>query len=203
MDNDTNLELQQLKSQMEILRAKLDRQQIVNDNLLRRSMTGKMSWIKKYVWFEIIITPFLLLFFFELHNGLGLSWWLYGFLAALLVVDVTMDWRINRYSPSRLMQGSLVEAAHHFTRMKRRRAVSMAVMLPLTIVWVVWFVFELLRVARDSGTAPDIARGFAYGALVGAIIGGIVGLIFAVYIFRKMQRTNDDILATLHELESN
>ena len=35
---------------------------------------------------------------------------------------------------------------------------------------------------------------------VGAVIGGICGLIFAFSIYRKMQRTNDEVIAQINDL---
>ena len=98
MDNNINndLQLQEMRQQMTELKQQLDRQQIVNEQLLRQSMTSKMSWIKRYIWVEAAMIPVLLLILAPIHAMLGLSWWLYGFLAVMLVVDVAADFRINR-----------------------------------------------------------------------------------------------------------
>lgn len=44
-------ELDAMREQMQLLKQKLDNQEIVNDRILRNAMSGKMSWIKKYIWF--------------------------------------------------------------------------------------------------------------------------------------------------------
>ena len=42
-------------------------------------------------------------------------------------------------------------------------------------------------------------RAFIFGGLIGGAIGGVAGLIFAFYIYRKMQRTNDDVISQINE----
>ena len=54
--NEHNMnELEAMRSQMQLLKQKLDNQEIVNDQLLRNAMKGKMSWINKYIWFELLV----------------------------------------------------------------------------------------------------------------------------------------------------
>ena len=48
-------ELEAMREQMQLLKQKLDNQEIVSDQLLRKAMSGKMSWIKKYIWFELLV----------------------------------------------------------------------------------------------------------------------------------------------------
>ena len=44
-------ELEAMRSQMQLLKQKLDNQEIINDQLIRNAMSKKMSWIHKYIWF--------------------------------------------------------------------------------------------------------------------------------------------------------
>ena len=46
-NNNTNNELELLRQQMNVLKEKLDAQEIVNDRLVAKSMRKEMSWIKK------------------------------------------------------------------------------------------------------------------------------------------------------------
>ena len=145
MDNNINndLQLEQMRQQMTELKQQLDKQQIVNEQLLRQSMTSKMSWIKRYIWLEMALIPILLLILAPIHAMLGLSWWLYGFLAVMLVVDVAADWRINHVDRNQLLTGNLVEASRRLTLMKKQRAWSFALGILVVIIWIVWFLYEL------------------------------------------------------------
>ena len=110
--NNNNInELEQLREQMSIFKDKLNKQQIINDQLVRNTMKSKLSWIKSFVWGEIIIIPILLLGMAVFHAGTGLSWWLYGFLAIGLIADATGDFIINRIPKGQLLSGDLVETS--------------------------------------------------------------------------------------------
>jgi len=200
MDNNINndQQLEQMRQQMTELKQQLDRQEIVNEQLLRQSMTSKMSWIKRYVWLEIAFIPIVLLILAPIHAMLGLSWWLYGFLAVMLVVDVAADWRINCVDRNQLLTGNLVEASRRLTAMKRQRAWAFVLGIVGVVIWIAWFLFEL-KLAQGI-QANDFLNGFAMGGFFGGIIGGVIGLIAAIIIFYKMQRTNDEVLAQIDQL---
>ena len=196
MDND--LQLEELRQQMTELRQQLDRQEIVNESLIRQSMTGKMSWIKKYIWLEVAMVPLCLLILAPVHAMMGLSWWLFAFLAVMLIVDVAADFYINRVDKNQLLTGNLVEASRKLVLMKKQRAWAFALGLLGVIIWFVWFLYELQSVAGSF--AEDFLNGFAKGGIVGGVIGAIIGLTIAIVIFRKMQRTNDEVLASIDQL---
>ncbi len=200
MDNNINndLQLEQMRQQMTELKQQLDRQEIVNEQLLRQSMTSKMSWIKRYIWLEMALIPILLLILAPIHAMLGLSWWLYGFLAVMLVVDVAADWRINHVDRNQLLTGNLVEASRRLTLMKKQRAWSFALGILVVIIWIVWFLYELQ--CASGMQSSDFLNGFAMGGFFGGIIGGVIGLVVAIIIFYKMQRTNDEVLAQIDQL---
>lgn len=192
------LELEQLRQQMSLLKDKLDQQEIVNDRLMRQTMTKKMSWIKKYIWFEIAILPPLLLLFVGIHYSMQLSWWLFAFLAVGLTIDVVADYYINRIDKNELLSGNLVEAGRKLVRMKRLRSISFAISMPLVVVWFVWFLYELLSSSQTASS--EMARALATGGLVGGIIGGIIGFGVGIWLFMKMQRTNDDIIDQINAI---
>lgn len=200
MDNNINndLQLEQMRQQMTELKQQLDKQQIVNEQLLRQSMTSKMSWIKRYIWLEMALIPILLLILAPIHAMLGLSWWLYGFLAVMLVVDVAADWRINHVDRNQLLTGNLIEASRRLTLMKKQRAWSFALGILGVIIWIVWFLYELQ--CASGMQSSDFLNGFAMGGFFGGIIGGVIGLVVAIIIFYKMQRTNDEVLAQIDQL---
>ena len=196
-NNMEHLELEHLRGQMSDLREQLDRQQIVNDQVMQRSMKSQFSWIKRYIYFEIALVPICLIIFAVLHNTLGLSWWLYGFLAVMLIVDVTVDYCINRVDFGSLLSQNLLEASEKFARMKRWRLWSFVISMILVILWLLGLLYEL---SHASTQGSDFLAGFAQGGFWGAIIGAVIGIVVALLVFFKMQRTNDDIIAQINDL---
>jgi hypothetical protein len=203
MENNVNIELDSLREQMGILRNKLDKQEIINEQLMRKSMNQSMSWIQKYVIFEIILVPLLLIYLAIMHVSFGLSWWLYAFVAVMLIVSVSADYYINHLNSAELLQGDLVDTSRKLLRMKSLRAKAFIIGIVAVLVWVAWLMWELYNSYLAQADNHDFASGAALGGCVGAGIGCVIGLIVAFLIFRKMQRTNDDVLAQINEITAS
>ena len=114
-------ELEQMREQMSIFKSQLDKQQIINEQLVRNTMGNKMSWIKKFIWAEIILVPIILIIMASFHASEGLSWWLFAFLAIGLIADTTGDFIINRIPKGQMLSGDLVETSQRLIKMKKQR----------------------------------------------------------------------------------
>ena len=98
MTNNENInELETLRSQLNILKKKLDDQTIVNDQLLRNAMSNKMSWIMKYIWFELLaLLPLCALSFVGLKLMIpGMPWGPMVCILLLVAVDIVLDFYLN------------------------------------------------------------------------------------------------------------
>ena len=131
----TNNELEQMRAQLEIMKQKLSRQEIINDSLISRTMSSRMSWIKKYIWFEtFVLLPFIViiyaLFTFVFHIPL----WLYIIIVVLCISDVYADYRINTTNPADWIAGNLVETAGKLVKMKRLRMIHFAISVLAAII---------------------------------------------------------------------
>lgn len=198
--NNNNInELEQLREQMSIFKDKLNKQQIINDQLVRNTMKSKLSWIKSFVWGEIIIIPIMLLGMAVFHAGTGLSWWLYGFLAIGLIADATGDFIINRIPKGQLLSGDLVETSKRLVKMKKQRTSWFIIGLIFVTVWLVWFIVELVLKTDPGCALPDHNLVIAIMAIAVAI-GGVIGGIISWLIFRKMQRTNNQLIEQINQV---
>ncbi|MBR5638201.1 MAG: hypothetical protein IKW83_00415 [Muribaculaceae bacterium] len=197
METDNNMtELEQMREQMNVFKSHLDEQPIINEQLVRNSMGGKMSWIKKFVWGEIALIPFLLAVMASFHVSMGLSWWLFAFLAVGLIADVIGDYIINRIPKSQLLSGDLVETSQHLAKMKKQRTQWFIIGLIFILIWFVWFCAELILSSKLASGKETLSY-FVIGA---AVVGGIIGLIIAWLIFRKMQKTNNQIIEQINQI---
>ena len=198
--NNNNInELEQLREQMSIFKDKLNKQQIINDQLVRNTMKSKLSWIKSFVWGEIIIIPIMLLGMAVFHAGTGLSWWLYGFLAIGLIADATGDFIINRIPKGQLLSGDLVETSKRLVKMKKQRTSWFIIGLIFVTVWLVWFIVELVLKTDPGCALPDHNLVIAIMAIAVAV-GGVIGGIISWLIFRKMQRTNNQLIEQINQV---
>lgn len=200
MENDNNMnELEQMREQMNIFKSRLDKQQIINEQLVRNSMGSKLSWIKNFVLGEIILVPILLIIMATFHASEGLSWWLFAFLAAGLIIDTTGDFIINRIPKSQLLGGDLVATSQRLTKMKKQRTQWFIAGMIFMTIWLVWFIIEIVMRLDDGCNLPDhniVVGIMVAGIAVGALIGGFV----AWLIFRKMQRTNNQLIEQIDQV---
>ncbi len=192
-------ELEQLREQMNSFKNRLDKQQIINERLVRNSMGSKMSWIKNFVWIEIIIVPIILFIMAGFHASAGLSWWLFGFLAAGLIIDATGDFIINRIPKSQLLSDDLVATSQRLMKMKKQRTKWFIAGMIFMIIWLVWFILEIVLRLDCKDQLPNyniVVAIMVISIVVGALIGGFV----AWLIFRKMQKTNNQIIEQINQV---
>ena len=199
-DNNNNNELEIMRTQLNALKSQLAQQEIVTENLIIDAMKKKMTWIKKYVIFQICLIPVLAIIWAAIIPMCGISWWNYAFLLIMCCIDVYADYRINVSSISAddYLRGNLVTTVKKLLKMKRYRALQMAICIPLIIVWLLWAGIEAYNALPEA--TSEFQEAFISGGLIGGVIGGICGLIFAFSIYRKMQRTNDEVIAQINDL---
>lgn len=201
-NNNQNTELELMRSQMEDFKAQLDKQKIVNEKMIIGSMKKSMSWIKRFVYFECCLVPIIAVSWFAIKEYTLLSWLNYAFLMTMIIVSVIADYRINvsAISDADYSRDNLVTTIKKLTRMKRQRSIEMMIEVPVLVVWLLWSGIEAWMYMPAD--APDFVRAAVYGGMVGGVIGAVCGLIFAFRIFLKMQRTNDEVISQINELNA-
>ena len=190
INNNSNLgELEQLREQMAVFKNRLSKQQIINERLVRNSI----------IWIEIAMVPLLLITMAGFHASAGLSWWLFAFLAIGLIADVTGDFIINRIPKGQLLSGDLVATSQRLIKMKKQRASWFIAGLIFMTIWLVWFIIEVAMKLDCGCTLPH--HGTVVAIMVAAIaIGGLIGGFIAWLIFRKMQKTNNQLIEQINQV---
>ena len=208
-ENNTMMELEQMREQMQVLRNKLDTQEIVNDKLVKNSVKSKMSWIKKLVYFEFLLLPFIALIWYGLKEVFNLSWFCYASIVVLCVIDVVLDYRINVASLDleKVEKHNLSDTLQKLIAMKQMRAKAFFIMMLLSIPLFIWVSIEMWQYVSTITFRDDlythIVHAGAYGGFVGGIIGFFVGIYISIRIYRKMQTTNDELIAQIEEFTNN
>ena len=113
-------ELEEMRSALASLKNKLDKQEIVNDRLLRQSMNSKMSWIKRYLWISLCFIPIVAVCFLPMTITLKLSWWLYGFTILVVAGCVIADWYINNMDSREFLTALVTAMAEELPQPKGR-----------------------------------------------------------------------------------
>ena len=192
-----NNELEIMRSQMASFKKQLEQQEIINSRIMSESMKKKFSWIKKIIIGEIILIPIFLYLAFAAKYYFNLSWWSVVTFVILLLCDIWCDYDINMRAikDSDYSRDNLIDTIEKLVKMKQRRAKQTAIMLTATIVMIIWLLieigFHLIAINADTGMWFRF-----YGGGTGAFIGVAV----AWWIYRKMQKTNDEMIKQIEEI---
>lgn len=192
-----NNELEIMRSQMASFKKQLEQQEIINSRIMSESMKKKFSWIKKMIIGEIILIPIFLYLAFAAKYYLDLSWWSTSTFIILLLCDVWCDYDINMRAikNSDYSRDNLVNTMEKLLRMKQRRTKQAAIMLITLIGLIIWLSIEislhLMSINADTGM---------WGAFYGGVVGGVIGIAVSWWIYRKMQKTNDEMIKHIEEI---
>lgn len=191
-NNINNSEFEQMRSQLEIMKRKLDSQKIVNDRLVSQAMQHKVSWIKNFIWLELaVFYPIIILSYVLLTAVFNLSWLICAAIIILTGADIYADLRINKIGPDDWLGENLVETGRKLVRQKRLRMQQLIISVPVIICVLFMFFYDM---------SQHMATDFFKCISIGGAIGGIIGLCIGVRIVMKMQRTNDELIRQIEEI---
>ena len=200
MENNTLLshELEQMRSQIGMLKQKLEQQAIVNDTHIRNSMKSKISDINRTVLGTIFAGIFAVIFAPMTFYIQGCSLLFVIGTAVMLAVclGLTIAQKINLSRMTDLSQSNLVETAEKLNKTRTHYKEWYRISIPMILVWVGWMIYEMVN---TIGIESPTAIGFYCGAGVGLLIGGIIGS----RINRKVVRQANEILAQIEELQQS
>lgn len=198
MENNTLLshELEQMRSQIGMLKQKLEQQAIVNDTHIRNSMKSKISDLNRTVLGTIFAGIFAVIFAPMTFYIQGCSLLFVIGTAVMLAVCLwlTIAQKINLSRMTDLSHSNLVETAEKLNKTRTHYKEWYRIAIPMLLVWVGWMIYEMVN---TIGIESPTAIGFYCGAGVGLLIGGIIGF----RINRKVVRQANEILAQIEELQ--
>lgn len=200
MENNTLLshELEQMRTQIGMLKEKLEQQTIVNEMHIRNSMKSKISDLNRTIGatifagiFAVIFAP--MTFFIQ---GCSLTFIIATAVMLAVCLGLTIVQKMNLGKMMDLSQGNLVETAEKLSKVRTHYKEWYKIAIPMILVWGGWMIYEMVQVL---GIESPTAIGFYCGAGVGLLIGGIIG----ARINRKVVRQANEILAQIEELQQS
>ena len=179
--------MDELKEQFAMLTQKLETQKINNQRLLENVMKHGMGRIKRYIYVDVI---------FGLPIGI-LCWgfiYFQGFVSLPMTIftlvmmvagGIATCWINKALSRTDWLEGDLLVARSTLLKMKKARTKQLLIEIPVLVVWGICFLIDAL-LFHDHELSQAIITGFVVGGICGALIG------YSFY--KKMQRTNDDLI---------
>jgi len=193
MEKNTMDHMEELKQQFAILTDKLESQEINNERLLRTVMKTKMKSINKYYyWLFFLGLPIIILCFQTFYCKGQVSLLFYVSTVLLAVLDTICGMVINKMGNNQWQEADLLTARQTLVQMKQRRKKVEIISIPLVMIWLSFFVLELFSSSTNA---------LMLSILV--VIGGMVGLGIGLLAYRKMQRTNDELIREIDQLKKD
>ena len=190
--NTNDFELENMRQQMTTLKNKLNKQEIVNDRLMRRSMRNEVNTINRRYYIltalGIFMIPYGYWVFIKLCH-FSVAFWIATSIFMLICAGATF-YNSRKISDPGLMSHSLVEARRKVANAKKFDTDWLKFSIPTLILWLGWFFYEVYQQNNE----------LANGLLWGGIIGGIIGAICGFRIHFKTQHQYQDIIDQIEDL---
>lgn len=189
-------QFEEMRQQMQALKNKLEKQTIVNDHYMRCSMKKRTDKITRHYRIIIALAAWMIPYsYWSLVklSGFSVAFWIVTCIFMLVCVVATAYNR-KRLTDINMMQNNLVEVSTKLARAKKFDADWLFIGIPIVVVWLGWFMFEVYKINADV-----VREGLFWGGCVGAIVGAIAGYT----IHRKTQRQYQDIIDQIDDITSD
>ena len=165
-------ELQEMREQMAALKEKLNKQEVVNDRLIRDVLSQKMKVINKNGWISGLCGLFVITFGNFVFYQMGLSTWFLIGTAAMMILCVAVTWISHSWvNSNEIANGDLLRVAKQAYRLQKEYKNWKYIALPMILAWGVWLGLEYTAIVQDT----TIVLVTMSGGVVGGLIGGIIG----------------------------
>ena len=179
--NTENMSLEMLRDQVAAFKERLDKQEIINDRLIRQAMKSHVSWVKNMnTWVSVVGLLFLPLIIFA-QNSIHASWLNITFISVMMIGEIIFNfYNVHTINDKLMSEGDIVTVRQKLLAYKRREKMQIMIETPLLIIWVIWFILDIYNSGKDP---------YFLGGAVGAIIGGIIGIGIMGFLFSREMRS--------------
>lgn len=189
-----NMELEQMREQLALLREKLKQQEIVNENAVVKAIKMGVGSINRRGVVQVLIGMFSVPFCCYVFAGMGLTddfvWGTGIMLTVCLCATVYAHFGLNLLSISR---DNLIQVGLRTLRLRKIYKIWYYFAIPMLLVWGYFLYCELAMLITDA----EQFKAMLLGLLLGGVIGGAIG----VRMHFKTLREADDVLEHIRELK--
>ncbi len=188
----TDNTLNEMQQQMQLLKDKLSKQTIVNEQMMRNAFGRGIKDLRSNYSVKTIAAIAGMLgcpSFYIL--GCSLYFVIFGELMMLIALVATIY--ANRLIPK--MDDEVLIAAQNLTRFKKINAEWIKYGIPVMVVWLGWLIVELF--SGEEFTASQ-----AYSMIGGIAASLTVGMCIGLRIRREIMRGVDELMAQIKEMQN-
>ena len=190
-------QLEEMRQQMAVLKEKLEKQEIINDQLMRNTIGTKLRKLKVeqrrkiiFIILGLIYIPAIL--YYLLHTDLWFIIFTVVFFAGAGLYDTYYTWGINAED---LQNKRLLETRERIIVMKRMNARWLWFSIPFVFVWFALFVWQVYSHDSEFHTSSGVTP-----LIIGAVVGGVIGGLIGMSKYKKQQRRASELIEEIEEL---
>lgn len=185
-------QFEEMRQQMQTLKNKLEKQEIINDRLIRSSMKNTAGNIKRTylmtIAVSILMVPYGYWAFVTLSH-FSIAFWI-GTSIFMLVCGGATLYNKRNLSDARLMTNNLIDVRRRMACAKKFDSDWLFFSTPAVILWLSWFMYEVYKQNHDLLSHPLFWAG---------CIGGVIGAIVGLSIHFKTQRQYQKIISQIED----
>ena len=185
-------ELQELKEQFSLLDMKLEKQRIINEEMIQESMKEKLSYIER--WYRnrfytcVVAAPIVSIIFIVRNITEGVGDWTFGFIILLVaLVELYFDRKAYRVLDIKNLPNlNMTQATENVIKHKQLRSLANKVLLLPFIVVIVWTIL--------------VAGGYTWNLKIISVTVFMMGLSFS-YGFQQMKKNQKRLESVLEQIK--
>ena len=185
-------ELQELKNQFNLLDMKLEKQRIINEEMIQESMKEKLSYIER--WYRnrfytcVVAAPIVSIIFIVRNITEGVGDWTFGFIILLVaLVELYFDRKAYRVLDIKNLPNlNMTQATENVIKHKQLRSLANKVLLLPFIVVIVWTIL--------------VAGGYTWNLKIISVTLFMMGLSFS-YGFQQMKKNQKRLESVLEQIK--
>lgn len=188
----TDNTLKEMQQQMQLLKDKLDKQTIVNEQMMRKAYAGSIKDLRSKYSVKIIagIAAMLCCPSFYIV-GCSLTFVIFSELIMLIALGISIY--TNTLIPK--MDDDLLTAAGNLTHFKKINAEWHKYGILVLVLWLGWLVVELF-------SGEEITTCGVYAMTAGIVLGLTIGMTMGLKIRRIINKGIDELLAQIKDMQS-
>ena len=192
-DIDINQELEQMRQDYAALKDRCDKQQIVNDQIIRKAMKQSGGRLRFNSNLSIVLGVVAVFLTFTIPQ-LGLSKPFFFFTLAMMLVAIVAAVLASMHLPK--LDGDLVTAAKETVRFRKIYTIWPKIGLPIAAVWFGLFIREALK--NHMAEASDI-----YLFVTFLVVFALLGVLFGLKHRRNLLDATDELLSQIEQLRKD
>ncbi len=185
-------ELEVMRSQLTILKEKLEKETIVSDKLLREVTRQRVRRLNRNVWQQGFAAIFVLTFGNWMFYKVGCSWWFIAGTSLMMIVCMLATIIPHSWVRQKeIMSGDLLHVAKQVRRLRKLYQDWIKIGIPMLVVWFAWWAWELYQNVGDQAIFISMCTG--------GFVGGLIGGLFGWWKHKRYLREMDDIIGQIEE----